>query len=311
MDLFIAAEVSKPKRLISKQDLMPIHNLKIIFRDIRDYFVGNVTGITRDEKIAQNIMRLLFCKIYDEKYSEGEEIVSFANRPNEELSAFKARMSELFEKVKHLYKDIFEDTEELEIQAFDLLFIVSKMEDYAILGADRDIIADAFEELIGTSFRGGEGQFFTPRNIVQMMIDISQPQSGERIIDPACGSGGFIAHILQHLLKNNAENYFLSGIDKDLFLSKLAKIYLTILGENEYHIFCENSLEIPKNWKQDTQGFMGLGSFDLILANPPFGSKFYGTGSIPFVRTTDIVNWELSKIGSGGDLLAVSKSARH
>ena len=68
VDLFISAEINKPKKLIYKKDLQPINNLKIIFRDVRDYFAGNVTGITRDEKIAQNIMRLLFCKIFDEKF---------------------------------------------------------------------------------------------------------------------------------------------------------------------------------------------------------------------------------------------------
>ncbi|GAB4344923.1 MAG: hypothetical protein OHK0038_25170 [Flammeovirgaceae bacterium] len=273
MDLFIATEINKPKKLIYKQNLSPINNLKIIFREIRDYFAGNVTGITRDEKIAQNIMRLLFCKIYDEKYTENEQLVNFANRPNEILQDFQKRIFTLFENVKNQYSDIFEPEEELEIQGNDLSFIVSKIEEYSILNADRDIIADAFEELIGTSFRGGEGQFFTPRNIVQMMIDVLQPASGERIIDPACGSGGFIAHILQHLIKNKASNYYISGIDKDLFLSKLAKIYLTILGESEYHIFCENSLEVPALWKPETQAQIQLGTFDLILANPPFGAK--------------------------------------
>ena len=57
----------KPQKIIRRKELKPINNLKEIFRDIRDYFAGNVTGITRDEKIAQNIMRLLFCKIYDEQ----------------------------------------------------------------------------------------------------------------------------------------------------------------------------------------------------------------------------------------------------
>lgn len=287
MDLFIAAEINKPKKLIYKQNLSPINNLKLIFREIRDYFAGNVTGITRDEKIAQNIMRLLFCKIYDEKYTENEQLVNFANRPNENLQDFQKRIFTLFENVKNQYSDIFEAEEELEIQAGDLSFIVSKMEEYSILNADRDIIADAFEELIGTSFRGGEGQFFTPRNIVQMMIDVLQPTSGEKIIDPACGSGGFIAHILQHLIKNKASNYYISGIDKDLFLSKLAKIYLTILGESEYHIFCENSLEVPTLWKPETQNNIQLGTFDLILANPPFGAK------IPVIGENLLKQYEL------------------
>ena len=244
MDLFSTAELLKPKRLMYKKELQPINNLKSVFREVRDYFAGNVTGITRDEKIAQNIMRLLFCKIFDEKTKNTEELVDFSNRPNETIDEFSKRIHSLFSKVKDTYSDIFEADEEIEILPNDLSFIVKKMEDFYLIDANRDIIADAFEELIGTTFRGGEGQFFTPRNVVQMMIDILQPQNDEKIIDPACGSGGFLVHILQHLLTNGNKHY-IAGIDKDLFLSKLAKIYLTLLGENEYHIFCENSLELP------------------------------------------------------------------
>ena len=73
----------KPKKVIRRKELKPINNLKEIFRDIRDYFAGNVTGITRDEKIAQNIMRLLFCKIYDEQ--NNKDILEFSNRLDEDL----------------------------------------------------------------------------------------------------------------------------------------------------------------------------------------------------------------------------------
>ena len=288
INLFNKVEVNKPKKIIYKKDLLPINNLKIIFREVRDYFAGNVTGITRDEKIAQNIMRLLFCKIYDEKSKNLDEVLDFANRPNEDLHYFAQRINELFDNVKNKYSDIFDNDEEIEILPLDLSYIISKLENYYLLSANRDIIADAFEELIGTTFRGGEGQFFTPRNIVQMMIDILKPKAGEKIIDPACGSGGFLAHILQHQLQNNIQNSYIAGIDKDLFLSRLAKIYLTLLGENEYHIFCENSLENPiKIWNNETNKFIKLGTFDLILTNPPFGAK------IPVVGNDLLKQYEL------------------
>ncbi len=290
VDLFISAEINKPKKLIYKKDLQPINNLKIIFRDVRDYFAGNVTGITRDEKIAQNIMRLLFCKIYDEKSKQAQEVVEFGNRPNEDINEFSKRIIKLFDKVKSKYSDIFEKDEEIEILPTDLSFIVSKLEDFYLLDANRDIIADAFEELIGTAFRGGEGQFFTPRNIVQMMIDVMQPQSGEKIIDPACGSGGFLAHILQHLILNNINKHYIAGIDKDLFLSRLAKIYLTLLGESEYHVFCENSLENPQKWSKETRNYIKLETFDLILTNPPFGAK------IPVIGSELLKQYELAHI---------------
>jgi type I restriction enzyme M protein len=273
IDLFVLHELNKPKRLIYKANLRQINNLKFIFRDIRDYCAGNVTGISRDEKIAQNIMRLLFCKIFDEKTKHDNELLDFANRPNENIQDFENRLIMLFTNVKSKYPDIFSNEESIEIPAADLSFIVSKFEEYSILSTDRDVIADAFEELIGTTFRGGEGQFFTPRNVVQMMIDVLRPKSNERILDPACGSGGFLAYILKYLIKHNATGYNIAGIDKDLFLSKLAKIYLSLIGENDYHIFCENSLEEPTKWEVAAQKTIKFNSFDLILTNPPFGAK--------------------------------------
>ncbi|MCP4111214.1 MAG: N-6 DNA methylase, partial [Desulfobacteraceae bacterium] len=267
------------RKLIYKKDLLPINNLKVVFREIRDYFAGNVTGITRDEKVARNIINLLLCKIYDEKNKKDDETVEFGNRPNEDTKAFYWRISNLFELVKKKYSDIIEHDETIEIESYDLSHIVSKIESYSLLEADRDVFADAFEEFIGTAFRGGEGQFFTPRNVVQMMIDVLQPQSGERIVDPACGSGGFLSYILRELIKNKISGYLLTGIEKDLFLSKLAKIYLALLGQDDYHVFCENSLDKPEKWNRKTKELIRLNSFDLILTNPPFGARIPVVGN--------------------------------
>ncbi len=262
-----------PATLIYKRDLQPLHNLKAILRDLRDYFAGNVTGITRDEVIAQTMLRLLFCKIVDEQEIRADELVEFANRPNESPNDLARRIQKLFHRVKQKRTDIFDPAEVIEIDGADLAYVVSKLQDYTLVNADRDIIADAFEELIGTTFRGGEGQFFTPRNVVQMMIEMLNPTSGERIIDPACGSGGFLAYIARHLAHTRASDYTIVGIDKDAFLSRLARIYLSLIGESDYHLFCENSLEQPRAWRLETQRAAPLGSFDLILTNPPFGAK--------------------------------------
>lgn len=261
----------KTKRFVSVAELRPINNLKSVFKKIRDYCAGNVTGITRDEKIAQNMMRLLFCKIYDEKTSL--DIVEFSNRPRESNDLLLSRISNLFDRVKDVYPGLFEPNEKIEVQPKDLSFIVSTLEDYSILDADRDVIGDAFEELIETSFRGGAGQFFTPRNVVQMMIDILEPREGERMIDPACGSGGFLAYTLRYFLSRSAKDFHIVGLDKDAFLAKIAKIYLSLIGDGDYRIYCENSLDNPAKWSGDTRRDIQCGAFDIVLTNPPFGAK--------------------------------------
>lgn len=293
LNLFDVAKKTKAKRVIRIIDLKPVNNLKLIFREIRDYFAGNVTGITRDEQIAQNIMRLLFCKIYDEKNSE--DVVVFSNRPNENYDLFKSRIDALFEVVKKNYSDIFDPNEIIEIKSEELSFIVSKLEDYSILNADRDVIGDAFEELIGTSFRGGEGQFFTPRNVVQMMIDVLSPQDGEKIIDPACGSGGFLSYTLRYCISRRKKDFYIAGIDKDAFLAKISKIYLSLIGDDEFKIYCENSLEIPVKWGTDTKNNIKLGSFDIILTNPPFGAK------IPVVGDELLDQYQLGHVWKNDD----------
>lgn len=270
---FMEKVSSKTDRVIKVADLKPITNLRSIFREIRDYFAGNVTGITRDEKIAQNIIRLLFCKIYDELNSQ--EITEFSVHPDDNYDSFQKRINSLFERVKKTYSEIFETDEKIEIKPDELLFIVTKLEQYSIINAERDVIGDAFEELIGTSFRGSEGQFFTPRNVVRMIVEVLSPQEGERIIDPACGSGGFLAYIVQYLTSRNINNYYLVGIEKDSFLAKIARAYLTILskGKSNFDVFCENSLEVPDRWSNSTKEKVKLGSFDVVLTNPPFGAK--------------------------------------
>lgn len=288
MDLFTASIINQSRVLLKKKDLLPINNLKLHFRGLRDYLAGNVTGITRDETIAKQIIYLLFCKIHDEQTDK--EYLDFSVRPNEEIWQFEARIGKLFEQVKQTYSHVFDETEQIELKNNDLVYVVSHLQNYSLLNAKRDIIADAFEEFIGTAFRGGEGQFFTPRNVVQMMIDVLSPTSNERVIDPACGSGGFLAYIAKHFSHTKAKNTFLAGIEKDAFLSRLAKIYLALLGQENYSVFCENSLEQPSKWQTETQSKIELGTFDVVLTNPPFGAK------IPVVGDALLQQYELGHL---------------
>jgi len=278
----------------NRKALKPPHNLKAVFKDIRNHLAGLTTGITRDEALAQEIINLLFCKIYDELNTGQDELVTFRCGVNEDLSQVKQRIVDLFEnKVKKAYDDVFSENDALRLDAKSMSYIVGELQNYCVSEAERDVIGDAFEVFIGPALKGAEGQFFTPRNVIKTAVEILDPKPEEFIIDPACGSGGFLIVALEFIwqkIKATAnrrklgddwireENTriatkFFRGIDKDSFLSKVTKAYMAIIGDGRGGVFCENSLLPTGEWQNSTRDKIALGSFDVLLTNPPFGAK--------------------------------------
>ena len=183
-----------------RRDLQKPLNLRSVFRDIRNHLAGMTTGITRDEALARELINILFCKIYDEINTPLKEPVTFRAGVSESPHDVKARIEKLFdEHVKMEYSDVFDRTDYVSLDPDSIVYVVGELQNYCILDAERDAIGDAFEVFIGPALRGSEGQFFTPRNVIQMMIDILDPEPGESILDPACGSGGFLIVALERV----------------------------------------------------------------------------------------------------------------
>lgn len=285
--------------LYRRRDLTKPSNLKAVFRDIRNHLAGNVTGITRDEALAQEIVNILFCKIFDEVNTGLDELVTFRAGHSEAPAEVRKRVLELFAKVKSEYSDVFDPGDKVALDAASLVYVVGELQNYCVTEADRDAIGDAFEVFIGPALRGAEGQFFTPRNVVKMIVEMIDPEPGELIIDPACGSGGFLIMALEHVwqkLEAEAEVKGWSpvqldrrrrdvatrgfrGLDKDSFLAKVTKAYMAIIGDGRGGVFCENSLLQPTEWHHTAQDQVPVGGFDVVLTNPPFGSKIRIKGS--------------------------------
>jgi len=145
--------------LYFRRDLRRPSNLKAVFRDIRNHLAGNTTGITRDESLAQEIINLLFCKIYDEINTGPDEIVTFRSGLDESASDVKAHIVSLFEnKVKTEYEDVFAPKDEITLDADSIVYIVGELQSYSVTEAERDAVGDAFEVFIGPALRGSEGQ---------------------------------------------------------------------------------------------------------------------------------------------------------
>jgi len=298
-----------------RKDLKPTHNLKATFKAIRNHLAANTVGATRDEVLAQQLINLIFCKIYDERFTEPNDTVTFRAGVDEEAKEVKERILDLFDKVKRKYKEVLDDSDTITLDANSVAYVVGELQNYCLIEAERDIIADAFETFIGHALKGGQGQFFTPRNVVKMMVDILDPDDEDLIIDPACGSGGFLIEALRHVwrkLDAEGEKYHwnnenlkeekmefalnrIRGIDKDYFLAKVAKAYMAIVGDGKSGIFCEDSLENPQNWDSKTREKIDLGKFSVLLTNPPFGSKIPVRGEEKLKQFELGHKWKLNK----------------
>lgn len=279
--------------LFKRKDLKGTHNLKTVFNNLRNYLAANNTGITLDNEFVIQIINLIFCKIYDERFTKPEEIVSFRAGIEEDEKSVAKRIRTIFEHVKGKYPDVFDTNDTITLSDTSVAYITGELQQYCLIESERDVIADAFETFISPSLRGGQGQFFTPRNVVKLLVSLANPGRNDKLIDPACGSGGFLIESLRYVWKQVYEegkelgwpereifadqqevaikNF--RGLDKEAFLSKTTKAYMAILGDGRGGIFCENSLDITHNWSNDAKNLISLNSFNVILTNPPYGSK--------------------------------------
>jgi len=241
-------------------------SLPEIFKRIHYYLYTN-SNIPRVERLGAEMTRILFCKIYDELYEGGK----FRIYPGEKNYKVSKRVKTLFEEVKMKFSDVFGKEERLYLDDKSIFYVVNQLQNCKLLKTNRDVISEAFQAFWGPGLRGEKGQFFTPRNVVKMCVRILDPKPKEKIIDPACGSGGFLVECIDYL--NNKESFHnIFGIDKEVDLAKICKTYMAIIGDGHFNIFCADSLD-PTSWDSEMQEKIKNGSFDVVLTNPPFGAR--------------------------------------
>jgi type I restriction enzyme M protein len=284
-------ETSVPRP--TRGSLVPAVSLKQILKRIHNYIYVN-QGFQKD-KAFEELLKLIFVKVYDEQFSPS---IQFYVLPEEKIKDVRSRLDKIFNSVKSRYKYIYEENDKIELNDRVLFYIVAELQRFSFLETETDIKGEAYEELVGPNLRGDRGEFFTPRNVCDLAVDMlfslvsddKLTSPGEiKILDPAVGTGGFLVSAVQKikklfigrkfrhdqlrdLVKEVAESNIF-GIDFNPLLVNVAQMNMVMHGDGSANIVHANSLDNPINWNNEAKDKISLGDFDLIITNPPFGTK--------------------------------------
>lgn len=290
-----AAEAEKPK--FDQLKAASSDALLFAFRRCHNYIAGN-QGLQKPEAFWE-LLKLIFCKIQDERYSDEVQFYATSNERhgvNGPLKV-KGRIDKLFAAVRAEYPSIFKPGDVIDLNPQVLSYLVSQLQMYSLLESDIDVKGQAYEQIVGANLRGDRGEFFTPRNICKMAVSMLNPEENQIILDPACGTGGFLIIAMNHVIERIrvaekakggrtdrideatrrrverfAERYIV-GIDLNPNLVKACKMNMVMNNDGSGGLYQGNSLASPATWSDDVRGRELLGRVDLLFTNPPFGSK--------------------------------------
>lgn len=309
-------DIDRPKR--NKLKKAYEDNLVMVFKTCHNHVY--VTDGLQKQLAFFELLKLIFCKTLDEQ-NVGQPLEFYATSqerasPDGQLTIEK-RVKQIFEKVKRRFPQIFGSNDEIELLPRSLSWIVTELQLYSLLETHVDVKGKAYEELVGANLRGDRGEFFTPRNIMQMAVKMINPKPDEKVCDPACGTGGFLIMAMTHVvekLKSEAEKDFgkpenewkdterdnfrnrikeiaqsnFYGFDINPDLVKATKMNMVMNNDGSGNIYRNDSLLPPHEWAWELKqqlaqalhidsgsisNAQNIGFFDVVVTNPPFGSR--------------------------------------
>lgn len=278
------------ERQMIKSDLKPAFNLKVRFDEIHNYLYAN-EGFLK-EKLFGEIIKLIFTKIVDEKSPRNEIWFWISEREYEELLekgsslSFMQRIQRLWDETKRFYPELDGD---LLLKQLSVAEIVRRLQEVSFVKTRDDVKGTAFQTFIHENMRGDRGEFFTPQPAIELAIGMLNPNYEESVSDPACGTGRFLIWAMEHVKKKyeldsrSVAEYaraHISGIDINPDLVKVAKMYMVLFEDGWSNIFAANSLlsfyeleEIAEKMRVPKPATPEPNKFDIVLTNPPFGTK--------------------------------------
>ncbi|WP_347282851.1 N-6 DNA methylase [uncultured Bacteroides sp.] len=310
-------------------------NLLFVFKTCHNHIYVN-DGMQKQPAFFE-LLKVIFCKIEDERnipkplefYTTSEE----RSNPDGQLTVQK-RISQIFQRVKKRHGKIFDANDEIKLTPRSLAYIVSELQRYSLLNTNIDIKGKAYEEIVGANLRGDRGEFFTPRNVMKMVVEMINPRIDEKVLDSSCGTGGFLVQAMTHVIGQLEKDFSSSmgiprkdwdsdtikvfqdrisemaatsffGFDINPDLVKATKMNMVMNNDGSGNILQTNSLLPPHEWTNEfrtrlaealhidsvgIRNYKTIALFDVIVTNPPFGSK------IPIKDKNILEQFELAHI---------------
>lgn len=308
---------------------------KLILDDLKtDYDLVKILKILEELVLAgagvdsfNEIFKLIYAKLFDEKEAKKRADKETLFKQSKDVQLTYDIINKLFHGACNEWPGIFNTYENIELSPGHLSVCVGELEKIKLLNSDLEVIDAAFEYLLPDVAKGKKGQYFTPRYVIDMAVKMLNPKDSEYIIDPACGSGGFLIHAMRYVWNNSLKRAdksaqtdyarkYVYGIDFDDKPVKIARAMMLIAGDGKSHILKLNSLN-TKEWqgdesekeraraelrerlrkfedydkdKNNKENFKYF-NFDILLSNPPFAGEIH--------ETSFLKEYELAKNDKG------------
>ena len=286
---------------LTREKLSPVKDLYSVFKDIEQEILAHQTVDTFNE-----IFKVVFAKLYDERVNlfNAKAPAKFKMGLSESAANVAKSVRDLFEQAKKKWKDVYQPADNIELLDQSIAYCVQALQQYHLIRSG-DVLGTAFELLVNQEMKGDMGQFFTPRQVVDMMVRMMNPRLADTACDPACGSGGFLIYAMRKVnadidarwedaddradqRKDYAQERLI-GMDNDPRLVRIAKAYMIMENDGRGGLRFADSLDYD-SWDatlrdavagrklkkaEVKQGLLveprsPSDGLDLILTNPPF-----------------------------------------
>lgn len=229
--------------------------------------------------------KLLMTKIYDERFTQMAHEYSFQVKHGEGEEEVARRIVETYGLVMERNSKAFKVP--IDLPPRIIFEVVELLQEISLRQIDLDVKGRAFEKFLGKVFRDESGQYFTPREVVRFMVDFLEPTEKDLIIDPACGSGGFLLYSLIRVM-DRARNLYgedrdsvrrlvwdfshrqIFGIEINDRIARIAMMDMVIHEDGHSNIECNNALVDYTDFEKERD--IRPSKYTLILTNPPFGA---------------------------------------